>query len=194
MSKAILMAIQPKYCELIASGKKTMEVRKTIPKLEPPFKCYVYETRGKPVRYSDIAWEFEGKGKVIGEFVCDYIIGHCEMANADIAEQRGCIKREQLFEYAKGKELYAWHISDLVIYDALKELSEFYVTDNSAIQSCKHREIIGQPEYKTAHNGWIKGSYICNANGERDWCTKCRVKPITRPPQSWCYVEELSGA
>ena len=34
--KAVLISIQPKWCELIASGKKTVEVRKTKPKLETP--------------------------------------------------------------------------------------------------------------------------------------------------------------
>ena len=47
MSKAVLMSIKPNFCELIASGKKTIEVRKTRPKLQPPFKCYIYETSQK---------------------------------------------------------------------------------------------------------------------------------------------------
>lgn len=34
--KAALLSIKPKYCELIANGKKTIEVRKARPKLEPP--------------------------------------------------------------------------------------------------------------------------------------------------------------
>ena len=42
---SILMSIHPKYCFLIASGKKTIEIRKTIPKLETPFKVYVYCTK-----------------------------------------------------------------------------------------------------------------------------------------------------
>lgn len=42
--KAVLLSIKPKYCELIASGKKTIEVRKTRPKLKPPQSwCYVEE-------------------------------------------------------------------------------------------------------------------------------------------------------
>ena len=45
--KAVLMSIQPKFCELIASGKKTVEVRKTKPKLETPFKVYIYCTKDK---------------------------------------------------------------------------------------------------------------------------------------------------
>ena len=46
MSKAVMLSIRPKWCEKIASGEKTIEVRKTRPKLETPFKCYIYETQG----------------------------------------------------------------------------------------------------------------------------------------------------
>lgn len=45
--KAVLISIRPKWCELIASGKKTIEVRKTRPKIETPVKCYIYCTVGK---------------------------------------------------------------------------------------------------------------------------------------------------
>ena len=52
MRKSVLISIQPKWCELIANGKKTIEVRKTKPKLETPFKCYIYCTRqGRPLVY-----------------------------------------------------------------------------------------------------------------------------------------------
>lgn len=43
--KAVMLSINPKWCELIASGKKTVEIRKTRLKLETPFKCYIYETQ-----------------------------------------------------------------------------------------------------------------------------------------------------
>ena len=43
--KAVLISIQPKWCELISNGKKTIEVRKTRPMLETPFKCYIYCTK-----------------------------------------------------------------------------------------------------------------------------------------------------
>lgn len=148
--KAILLSIQPKWCGLIANGKKTIEVRKTRPKIETPFKCYIYQSKskdqlmdvmkdgdenygeiyhGKPVfitTYSVYSNPYEQK--VIGEFICDAIISHCEMANADIAEQRGCIRREQLFEYANGSELYGWHITDMKVYNKPKSLSEFGLT------------------------------------------------------------------
>ena len=81
--KSVLISIQPKWCELIASGQKTVEVRKTKPKLEPPFKCYIYCTKVKfnphehlrnNLHYDDSTIKVcEGQGKVIGEFVCDDI-------------------------------------------------------------------------------------------------------------------------
>ncbi len=155
--KSVLLSIQPKWCELIANGQKTVEIRKTRPKIKTPFKCYIYQTKHREHNghtYSD--------GKVIGEFICDCIISHCEMANADIAEQQGCIKREKLYEYADSKELYGWHISDLVIYDKPKKLREFHYPDY----------------YKTKESvyGWADEE-------EKSW-------QIKRPPQSWCYVEE----
>lgn len=42
--KAVLISIQPKWCAKIASGEKTVEIRKTAPKIEAPFKCYIYCT------------------------------------------------------------------------------------------------------------------------------------------------------
>lgn len=81
---SILLSIHPKWCELIASGKKTIEVRKTKPKLDTPFKCYIYQTK-KPVsvsfsgtgrhisEYDKTEYYNKQSGKVIGEFVCDMI-------------------------------------------------------------------------------------------------------------------------
>lgn len=45
----LMLSIKPKWCELIASGRKTIEVRKTRPKLETPFKCYIYCTKDKGI-------------------------------------------------------------------------------------------------------------------------------------------------
>lgn len=40
--KAVLISIQAKWCEKIANGQRTIEVRKDAPKLQAPFKCYIY--------------------------------------------------------------------------------------------------------------------------------------------------------
>lgn len=188
--KAVLLNIQPRWCGLIASGKKTIEVRKTRPKIETPFKVYIYCTNdkknhfwtGKRYSYADErshnAFDKDGNGKVIGEFICDAIISNCEMANADIAEQQGCIRREQLFEYANGAELYGWHISELKIYnDQPKALSEFGALCDEDCPNCEF---------------W---KYDMVNQHERDMdCTNSSypLRPLKRPPQSWCYVEVCS--
>ena len=46
MSQAVLISIRPKWCEKIIGGEKTIEVRKTRPKLQTPFKCYIYCAAG----------------------------------------------------------------------------------------------------------------------------------------------------
>lgn len=196
--KAVLLSIQPKWCGLIASGKKTIEVRKTRPKIETPFKCYIYQSKskdrliyvmkdgdenygeiyhGEPVfitTYSVYSNPYEQK--VIGEFICDAIISHCEMANADIAEQRGCIRREQLFEYANGAELYGWHITDMKIYNKPKSLSKFGTLCDEDCPNCEF---------------W-KCDMVNQHERDMD-CTNSSypLRPLKRPPQSWRYVEVI---
>lgn len=172
--KSILLSIKPKYVELIASGQKTIEVRKTAPQ-EVPFKCYIYETQGQYVKFTHGAHTKYGygRGKVIGEFICDkvdeYHYDYCDGVDIDddtILETS--IDREDINIYAKGKTLYGWHISDLKIYDKPRELSEFSrpCSYSGLCFSCK------RTSFKK------DGNLLCNTK-------------ITRPPQSWMHVEDL---
>lgn len=43
----IMLPVRPKWCELIASGDKIIEARKTKPKCDTPFKVYIYCTKDK---------------------------------------------------------------------------------------------------------------------------------------------------
>lgn len=223
--KAVLLSTQPKSCELIASGKKTIVIKKTKPKIETPFKVYIYETQGRKYsfgvkadtiakhdddRFLDCArgnppikedkngtpYFSYGRMKVIGEFVCDSIIqiGYNKngyglddfVINGVIA--KSCVPEKELYHYLQGKKPYLWHISNLIIYDKPKELSEFYTVDNEAVKKCEYRE---QSYFQFTDTGYIKNGFVCR--DKFDWCTKCRTKPITRPPQPWCYVEEKEG-
>lgn len=202
--KSVLISIRPKWCELIASGKKTVEVRKTRPKLKPPFTCYIYCTKGNLAllrderdtdeRFKYDVWEYSEfhescdktilGGKVIGEFVCDKIkpILRSNFIVKEDAEKSlsvTCLSIQEAEKYAGwemkpliecyNKLLYGWHISDLVIYDKPKELSEFTVTRKCT--SCKD------------------SGYDSSSCAFDDDCTV----PLTlyRPPQSWCYVEGI---
>lgn len=194
MSKAVLISIRPKWVEKIASGEKTIEVRKTRPKLETPFKAYIYCTMPDAKDPHNIL-ELHGadgkirkaNGKIIGEFTCDRIyeirkrgipenFDYCylslnEWGNDDIeteirAISASCVSKEELNAYgAKAPLLYGWHISDLRIYDAPRELSEFQ-----------------------------RATDPCNSyHAEYTWeCADCKKfgGNIKRAPQSWCYVED----
>ena len=170
--KAVLISIRPKWVEKIASGEKTLEVRKTRPKLETPFKCYIYCTN------SGVAMGMWGKhGKVVGEFVCDGIYPVCYTMDgfADVVDcNLSCLKPSDFIAYGKGKPLYGWHISGLKLYGEPKELSEFCFPPELYCE----KGLCGRCPYDQSPNEYGEYSFDC------EW-----KRPITRPPQSWCYVE-----
>lgn len=190
--KNVLLSIQPKWCEKIANGEKTIEVRKNAPK-EVPFKVYIYETKESKRRYLDDRFNsfFSGKscytdmGKVIGEFICDKVDtynfhnGLTEFNATGLPCRRYgsylifadnyskmCLSYDEVKAYGKGKTLYGWHISDLKIYDKPRELNEF--------------------------------TLFCKDKGERCECCLhfveafggcCNVPKIV--PRGWQYVEAI---
>lgn len=168
--KAVLISIRPKWVELIASGKKTLEIRKTRPKLETPFKCYIYETKGfERVGNDNLNCVIGGKGRgaVVGEFVCDRIfsIQLTEEGYDYESRKETGMGYEEMAAYLDFETGYGWHISELKMYDEPKKLSEFE-------KACDH---------------------------ENDCCTCKRfsvnyacINSISRPPQSYMYVEELT--
>ena len=192
--KSVLISIQPKWCEKIANGEKTIEVRKSRPKLETPFKCYIYCTIGNGVKGDYLVPSGIQCGKVIGEFFCDRIDEYVlTLDNGDNYSTKdfmysplkdACLTQEEIVNYGNGKMLYGWHIADLKIYDKPKELSEFYIFDSD-----KRRPSV-DCEYK-------------KRGFSHDWCLQtdnrfcnellCDKKRIKRPPQSWCYVEEYKN-
>ena len=210
--KSVLISIQPKWCELIASGEKTVEVRKTKPKLEVPFKVYIYCTKGKDdlmsvsgkvqklntlvldlTRENDI---YDLNGKVIGEFVCDAVFPMSILysnPNDRLASREfpfTCLTDKDIMDYlGNGGEGYGWNISDLVIYDEPRELGEFSTIDNEAVQKCENRF---QTYYNFTDTGYIKNGFACSYKDQ--WCDKCKTKPIKRPFQSWGYVEVQTDA
>lgn len=204
--KSVLISIHPKRCELIANGEKTIEVRKTRPKIETPFKCYIYCTQsgkyknGKSVKN---IWlnrgtdrRFIGNGKVIGEFACNRIDpikavrrdgGSAERSwksiftfmpskRHNVLLNATGMETEEIYDYlgGEGKWGYAWHISDLKIYDKPRELSEFgRGCDAEHINEIRCRD--------------------CKKLVSFEDCCEVMCKPLNRPPQSWCYVEDLDG-
>ena len=177
--KSVLISIRPQWCEKIVIGKKTIEVRKSAPK-EVPFKCYIYMTQGA---YKDLGLYSEGiyqnRMKVIGEFICDkvysiknqggrFVVADEEQSVTNEIARQSCLYYDDMVSYFGNKDGFGWHISNLTLYDKPRELSEFSrpCSYSGLCFSCK------RTSFKK------DGNLLCNTK-------------ITRPPQSWMYVEDL---
>lgn len=215
MSKAVMVSIHPEWCYKIATGEKTAEIRKTSPKLNTPFKCYIYCTKAKNffshggiqealddlyrLPSGEIKFGYSGElmccgepytadnflnGKVIGEFVCHKIthLGNVSTDNwnllqGSIHESRkrlvtecACLTEEELHAYG-GQE--AWHISQLIIYDNPRTVTDFWKPDK-----CPYNQ-----EDRCTY------PYHCFRAGQTKRCGE----PIEKAPQSWCYVEAATA-
>lgn len=215
--KAIMISIQPKLCELIASGKKTIEVRKTRPKIETPFRCYIYATRPKKwFRFSSCGstsdenlWLSNGKvkmcdglefwadgneyeplcGKVIGEFVCDRIDEHTFFTNLAKFSNMGlpCGTFSSYLIFEDDYKKMCLSYEEVKKYGNGKTLYGLHISD--LVIYDEPRDV---GEFKR----------VCDGN-----CQSCQYaiwqtyglayepyivgcKQTTSPPKSWCYVEE----
>ena len=172
--KAVMLSVQPKWCGLIASGKKTVEVRKTKPKLDVPFKVYIYCTNDRKLQFwtnkrysyaddhSHNLFDRCGNGKVIGEFICDTMVVDKTYGHDPMFREMACMSQVEAASYCLNAKMYGWHISELKIYDEPKQLGEF-----KRCHKCEY------------YSKCYEHEYSCSG-----------VYKLTRPPQSWCYVEE----
>ena len=179
--KSVLTSIQPYWVFLIIARimgwvipqEKKVEVRKDFPKDKDwNRKVVIYCTKSRrsfnriPAQYQPFMKNL--LGKVIGEFVCDSIReGRADtlyQAHAHNNPDETCLTDQEIVLYANyGNPLYFWHISDLKIYDKPKELVEVF----KPCDGCSKQ-----------------GTERCTEE-----ISPCRATVITRPPQSWCYVE-----
>lgn len=203
MSKAVMLSVRPKWCDKIANGEKTIEVRKTRPKLDTPFKCYIYCTLPKYPHEDFIATDyprpqFYGGGKVVGEFTCDRIYkidkdstdfifkGGGLSVYKQAAEEKCnlCVAMtdDELHGYLGHCQGYGWHISDLRIYDPPRELSEFTPV-------CRYKNDDGSCPSRRVACSYQKYDY--NPDGSIN-LVECG-RTLERPPQSWCYVDDTNA-
>lgn len=198
MSKAVMLSIRPKWVEKIARGEKTIEVRKTRPKMDTPFKCYIYCTIGGrdlniPISQERLMRDYmetgsmkslnrpPGNGKVVGEFICDqiyeletkarggsYYAKNEDQSTTNFIAQQSCLTLKDMHDYLHAQKGYGWHITDLRIYDAPRELSKFLL-------ACP--------------NSWYCES--CAMYWENNGTCGNESLQIKHAPQSWCYVEAM---
>lgn len=203
--KSVLISIRPEWCEKIVNGKVTIEVRKSAPKEFPfKVYIYCTKAKSK-WQYSDYEGAYVNskdeivyaQQHIIGEFICDKIYpikaerydgGSTECSRKTVftllpAEEHNALlnatqlTNEEIFAYlgGEGKWGYAWHISDLKIYDKPKELSEFYRPCPIENKDCENCIRYGKPH-----------KWDFDEKQGLIYCTR----RLSRPPQSWQYVDE----
>lgn len=210
--KAVLMSIHPKWCEKIFNGEKTIEVRKTAPKLETPFKVYVYCTKGKMHLYRNPnngelfldgnggyrGGDYEDRyltGKVIGSFVCDEINRYNTswLFGEDNLKETTCLDDSEIMDYIEytDREFYLWHIAEPKLFDEPREIAKFWLYNDELNKRyerdqdfCCYDGTDENGEATTDCDGEnINNCYRC----WEEWSGLCHK--LTRPPQSYCYVE-----
>lgn len=197
--KSVLLSIRPEWCKRIASSKKTIEVRKTRPKIETPFKCYIYCTKDK--RDSDRLWilDKQDRAKYFGLtavcFTCEETPEHCSEGNGKVIGEFVCDKIEY-FDSAASEFAYAVAPSD---FPCVMPMSEEKALKNCTAQACLSKDdmlsYFGDEDWK-AYFWYISELKIYDEPKKLGEFRHCGVNyhfnpAVTKPPQSWCYVEEL---
>ncbi len=196
MSKAVMISIRPKWCEKICGGEKTIEVRKTRPKMYTPFKCYIYCTIGGrdlniPISQERLMRDYLetgsmkslncplGNGKVIGEFTCD-----------------------RIYKIDKDNTDFLFKAGGLSVYKQAAEEKcglRVAMTDDELhgyLGHCRgYGWHISYLRIYDAPRELIEFERPCECNEcDAKWATECNAcheeGKIKRAPQSWCYVEE----
>ena len=208
MSKAVMLSIRPKWCEKIASGEKTIEVRKTKPKLETPFKCYIYCSKakkrligilkdgdenygeiyhGKPVFIKldegSVCDMWGKRQKVIGEFTCDRIYKIDKDSTDFLFKAGGLSVYKQAAEEKCGMRVA---MTDDELHGYLGHFQGY----GWHISGLKIYDVPKDlSEFRRAcPNSWYCES--CAMYWENNGTCGNESLQIRRPPQSWCYVEE----
>lgn len=211
--KSVLISIRPEWCKKIASGEKTIEVRRTRPKLETPFKCYVYMTYGKTPKVISLPTENGFRdylihavhpecvnGKVIGEFVCGKIetIVHSPKIFDDNTAfyeslKKSCMSIDDFENYAiyfleppKNQGSFTTQYPAYFFKALGWHISNLKIYDKP--KGLEEFEHYCKKERKAASE-LCKGCKYC-FKGTTSGDIYCDRTVLTAP-QSWCYVEEL---
>lgn len=212
MADAVLISIRPEWVNKIISGAKTVEVRKTKPNLKPPFKCYIYCTKGRLALLREIddpeepykfdVWEYadfhEGCGltilgcKVIGEFTCDRVhrLTHVGYMGTREAPALRAYKPGSVTEHCPDFDFSASCLTVAQINDYLAG-GDGYAWHIADLRLFDVPEDLRKFHRRRRCNSCEESGYESMACAYDDNCVVPAV--ITKAPQSWCYVEKLEN-
>lgn len=184
-----IISIHPKWCELIFSGKKKLEIRKRIPNASFPITFYVYQAIDKNWKYNYIPSLADRQGKVVGTFTCNDI-DHWEsefwLEDTDVYEAITMIEEDEFEpgEYIQTRvftnEWEDWEIEP--------EFEKTLLYKDSCVSWSELRNYMksGWNDFYTIHVEDVY--YFTNPLNISDFQNK-NGKVLARAPQSWCYCE-----
>lgn len=201
----VLISIQPKWCELILSGKKIVEVRKSFPmenvgeewETVNPFKCYIYCSKGKPgvngshrhfYQAADRPRDFMG-GTVIAEFMCrkmeKFDFAWSEYAYA-VAPPGSVMPMHEETALRIMTEKGCLTYDDITAYFGDEDYKAFFwhISD---------LKIYNEPKPLTNFHRPCPNGLYCESCGmymQRAHACGNSALQISKPPQSWCYAED----
>lgn len=172
--KAVLISIRKEHNKNIFDGTKRFEGRKTLPTIIP-LGNHIDNTMPYAPSDDDVTcYVYEPKagggcGKVVGWFICDFAQSfHPALANMKMVANALCVTENFAKQYFNRDRSYMLRVCVPERYDKPKELSEFKPY-NRTEDDCKY-----------SHLGYAIPK-----------CSDCHECYVKRPPQSWCYVEEV---
>ncbi len=190
MNKSVLISIQPYRVFLIIARimgwnipqHKTVEVRKDFPKDSAWNKrVHIYCSKNRksfnriPKQYRHLMEKF--LGRVIGEFICDKFNNRYFYIDTDGTpisniykdfEQASCLKRKEIINYILSPN------KNLKVHKGTRWVVGWHISDLKIYDKPKE---LG--EFKTPNKAIIARTFNLEYG-----------KPLSRPPQSWCYIEE----
>ena len=169
--KSVLASLKPYYYYLVGEGIKEIEVSKNMPRASDWNKEVLFYMSKDVKSFAKIPKEFQEKyrkhfGKVGMQFVCERIVENFKYLVTPKGLECACLSEQEVCDYLGFNGGYGWDISNLKVYDKPKELGEFKKPCDRFLDCCTCKRLVRNDIFS------------CDSI-------------ITRPPQSWCYVESL---
>lgn len=205
MKKSILISIQPQHVKNILSGKKTMELRKSVPK---DFKgwVYIYCTKSKPYLHrteKDILKVYPNTERFI--LNDDPMVAGFDILNGHVVA-RFCfnnfitLQKDEAFDiygdfYGTDTEDKFYFGQDILSDSCIefKDLNTYWMNGKLFALNIKKLEVFDKTMELSDfysfgsqdHHDFITTSKMIEEDERECWIKSCRLK---KAPQSWMYV------
>ena len=104
----VILSLHQKWWQKMAAGEKVLELRKSKPQCNAPFRVLVYVTGGVGI---------------VGEFICPEVL---EIKNFEEAERKSKVPAHVIHNYAAGSrnKVYGWEITAVKEYPRTVAMEE----------------------------------------------------------------------